>query len=57
MTLKIALIGVGNMGKIHLRVLKDIPEVDLVGVVDLDIEVVRSAAQKELVLLHVPSLL
>lgn len=46
MTLKIALVGAGNMGKIHLRVLMDIPEVELVGVADPDIETARSAAQK-----------
>jgi len=46
MTLKIALIGVGNMGRIHLRVLMDIPGVELVGVADPDIETARLAAQK-----------
>lgn len=46
MTLKIGLIGVGNIGRIHLRVLMDIPGVELVGVADPDIETAKSAAQK-----------
>ena len=46
MTLKVALVGVGVIGRIHLRVLKDIPEVELVGVADPDVEMARSAAQK-----------
>jgi UDP-N-acetylglucosamine 3-dehydrogenase len=46
MTLQVALIGVGNMGRNHLRVLMDIPEVEVVGVADLNLELAKSAAQK-----------
>ncbi|MEI7836258.1 MAG: Gfo/Idh/MocA family oxidoreductase [Planctomycetota bacterium] len=34
MTMKIAVVGAGRMGKLHARVLKEMPDVQLVGVVD-----------------------
>lgn len=36
MNLKVAVIGVGSMGRNHARVYADMPDVDLVGVADLD---------------------
>jgi predicted dehydrogenase len=36
--IKIGVIGAGHLGKIHIRLLKEIPEFDLVGFVDMDVE-------------------
>ena len=38
MTIKVAVIGVGSMGVNHARVYWELPEADLVGVADFDVE-------------------
>lgn len=43
--LRVVLVGAGAMGRAWLRTLVDTPEVDLVGVVDLDVDLARAAAE------------
>jgi predicted dehydrogenase len=43
--LKIGLIGLGHLGKIHLKLLKQIPQFELVGVYDVDIENAQKVAE------------
>ncbi len=42
MTLKVAVIGVGSMGRNHARVYAEMPDVELVGVADMSSEAARS---------------
>ena len=44
--LKVAVVGVGHMGKNHIRVLMDMPEVEVVGVVDANLEEAKAFVQK-----------
>jgi UDP-N-acetylglucosamine 3-dehydrogenase len=44
-TLKVAVIGVGSMGKNHARVYSELPEAQLVGVTDSDAETARRVGQ------------
>lgn len=44
--LKVAVVGVGHMGKNHIRVLMDMPEVEVVGVVDANIATAKEFVQK-----------
>ena len=44
--LKVAVIGVGSMGKNHARVFSDIKDVELVGVSDTNSEVVENISKK-----------
>lgn len=46
MTIKVAVIGVGSMGVNHARVYWELPEADLVGVADFDVERAQSVANK-----------
>ncbi len=46
MTLKVAVIGVGMMGRNHARVYADMPGVELVGVADAQAETAQSAARQ-----------
>jgi predicted dehydrogenase len=50
MPLKIALVGAGHMGKIHIEKLASLPDSQIVGIVDVDLEKARILAQKY----HVP---
>ncbi len=43
---KVAVVGIGNMGRNHLRVLMDIPEAHVVGVADLNKKALDTAAQR-----------
>jgi len=45
MTLKVAVIGAGSMGRNHARVYSEMPDVELVGVVDIDEKVARTVAR------------
>ena len=42
---KVAVIGAGSMGRNHLRVLRDLPDAQLVGVADVDADAARAAAR------------
>ena len=42
--IKVAVVGVGHLGKIHAKIYHDLPGVDLVAVVDSDAETVRAVA-------------
>jgi predicted dehydrogenase len=44
--MKLAVIGVGSMGRNHVRVLKDIPDIDLVGVVDVNVGTAQVMARR-----------
>jgi predicted dehydrogenase len=44
--LRIAVIGVGHLGKEHARILAGLPEVDLVGVVDVNFEQAQAVARR-----------
>jgi len=46
MPLKVGVIGVGAMGKHHARVYSELPEVELVGVADIDEEAVRKVGKE-----------
>lgn len=46
MTLKVAVIGVGAMGRNHARICADLPGVELVGVADADVQAARSVARR-----------
>lgn len=46
MNLRVAVIGVGSMGKNHARVYSELPDVDLVGVSDASAETARSIGEK-----------
>jgi UDP-N-acetylglucosamine 3-dehydrogenase len=46
MTLKVAVIGVGNMGRNHVRVYWEMPQVTLVGVVDSNRDTVEAIAKR-----------
>lgn len=46
MTLKVAVIGVGSMGRNHARVYSEIPDVVLVGVADADEEAAEAVANR-----------
>jgi len=46
MTLKVAVIGVGSMGRNHARVYSEIPDVDLVGIADADEIAAKSVSQR-----------
>lgn len=44
--LRIAVIGVGHLGKEHARILSDFPDVELVGVADVDFEQAQTIARR-----------
>lgn len=44
--IKIGLIGLGHLGKIHLKLLKQIKNIDLVGIYDLDSELTKKLAKE-----------
>jgi predicted dehydrogenase len=44
--LRTAVVGVGHLGKEHARILAGFPEVELVGVVDIDFDQAQSVAQR-----------
>jgi len=44
--LKVAVIGVGHLGKHHARIYHSLPDVELVGIVDLDASLAQKIAQK-----------
>lgn len=44
--LRIGIIGCGNMGKNHIKVYSQIPEVEIVGIADINEELVKNFAQK-----------
>lgn len=44
--LKVGLLGAGHLGKIHLRLLKEIPSIDLVGFFDKDEKVAAAVAEE-----------
>jgi UDP-N-acetylglucosamine 3-dehydrogenase len=44
--LKVGVIGCGNMGKNHIKVYSQIPEVELVGIADINKDLVKALAQK-----------
>src|SRR5262245_13654382 len=44
--LRMAVIGVGHLGKEHSRVLAGLPDVELVGVVDVNADQARAVAQR-----------
>lgn len=46
MTLKVAVVGAGAMGRNHARVLADLPQADLVGVCDSDAHIAKSVARR-----------
>lgn len=46
MTIKMAVIGVGHLGKEHARILSTISDVELVGVVDVSAEQARNVAER-----------
>lgn len=46
MSLKVAVIGVGAMGRNHARVYADLPDVELVGVADQDLTIAEDAARR-----------
>lgn len=46
MTLKVAVVGAGSMGRNHARVYSEMPDVELVGVVDIDGQVAQSVARR-----------
>ncbi len=46
MTLKVAVIGIGAMGRNHVRVYSELPGVELVGVADVDIQAAEAAARR-----------
>lgn len=50
MKIKLAVVGVGAMGRNHVRVLMDLPDVELVGVADVNVNVAEAVAHKY----HVP---
>ena len=43
--LKIGLIGAGHLGKIHLKLIKEIPELELAGFYDIDPDVCKKIAE------------
>lgn len=47
MTLRIVQVGAGAMGRAWIRTLRDSPDVELVGLVDLDVDLAASAAEEE----------
>lgn len=46
MTLKVAVIGVGAMGRNHVRIYSELPDVELVGVADTDISAAEAVAKR-----------
>ncbi len=46
MTLKVAVIGVGAMGRNHARVYSELPNVELVGIADADTQTAQAIAQR-----------
>src|SRR5262245_35580596 len=44
--LRMAVIGVGHLGKEHARILAGIPEIELVGVADADLEQAQAVARR-----------
>ncbi len=44
--LRMAVVGVGHLGKAHARVLAGLPDVELVGVVDIDLDQAQSVADQ-----------
>src|SRR5271166_50117 len=44
--LRMAVIGVGHLGKEHARILADLPEVELVGVADVNIDQAHTVARR-----------
>src|SRR5437870_1060318 len=44
--LRMAVIGVGHLGKEHARILSEMPEVELVGVADVSLEQAKTIARK-----------
>jgi len=46
MTVKIALLGVGHLGKIHLRCIQEVSSLQLVGIYDVDKEVAAQVAEE-----------
>lgn len=47
MTLRIVQVGAGAMGRAWIRTLRDSPDVELVGLVDLDVDLAARAAEEE----------
>ena len=43
--LKIGVIGAGHLGKIHLKCLKQIPEIELVGFYDVNTETAKEISE------------
>ena len=46
MSFRVAVVGAGRMGKLHARVLSDMPQAELVCVVDINPSVARSVARQ-----------
>src|SRR2546423_15387400 len=46
MTLKVAVIGIGAMGRQHARVYADLPNVELVGIADIDAVAASAVARR-----------
>lgn len=46
MSLRVAVIGVGSMGRNHVRVYRELPDVELVGVADLNLEAAEAVARR-----------
>src|SRR5208282_2773541 len=46
MRLRMAVIGVGHLGKEHARILASLPEVELVGVADVNLEQAQAVARR-----------
>src|SRR5262245_48684663 len=44
--LRVAVIGVGHLGKEHARILSSLPDVELVGVVDTNLEQAQTVARR-----------
>ena len=44
--LRVAVVGVGHLGKEHARILAALPDVELVGVADVNAEQAKAVAQK-----------
>src|SRR5437868_451677 len=45
-SVRMAVIGVGHLGKEHARILAELPEVDLVGVADVNAEQAQAVARR-----------
>ncbi len=45
-TYRLGIVGAGHMGKIHARILKDIPQVEIVGIADIDLRAASRLASE-----------